>query len=103
MAGTSPAMTIKPSLPPHFLRDFHDLRELGPLLLFGKDIALLGGGEAALRRQRELPQWREFRRLLDAALDVILVLQRAALGRDQPQHHDLLAFGQKPQRLETAG
>ena len=45
----------------------------------------------------------EFGRLVDAALDVVLLLQRAALGGDEAEHHDLVALGQEAQRLEAAG
>src|SRR5882724_332411 len=43
-----------PSLPPHLLCEFHDLPHFVPLLLLGENVALLGRGEAALRREREL-------------------------------------------------
>jgi hypothetical protein len=36
-------------LPPHFLCDLDREAELGPLLVFGKDVALFGRCEAALR------------------------------------------------------
>ena len=51
----------------------------------------------------ELLERRELRRLVDAALDVVLLLQRADLGGDEAEHHDLVALRQEPQRLEAAG
>ena len=45
----------------------------------------------------------EFRRLVDAPLDVVLLLQRAALRGDEAEHDDLVALRQEPQRLEAAG
>src|SRR5262245_58998286 len=91
------------SLTPHLFGDFDHFAHLGPLLLFGEDVALLGRGEAALRAERELFQRRVFRRLVDAALDVIFLLQRAALRGYQANHRDLVALRQEAQRLETAG
>jgi hypothetical protein len=66
---------------PHLFRDLNDELELLPLLVLGQDVALLGRGEAALRRQRELIERREFRGLVEPPLDVVLLLQRAALRR----------------------
>src|SRR5687768_16189394 len=60
---------------PHFFGDLHDHLELRPLLVLGEDIAFLGRGEAALRRQAELLQRYEFRGLVDAALELVLGLQ----------------------------
>ena len=79
------------------------IAKLRPLLLLGKDVALLGRGKAALRREAELLQRSELGRLVDAALDVVLLLQRAALGGDEAEHHDLVALRQEAQRLEAAG
>src|SRR5262249_51454102 len=39
---------------PDLLRGLHDQPELVPLLLLAEVVALLGGGEAALRRQAQL-------------------------------------------------
>ena len=44
-----------------------------------ENIALLGRGEAALRRQAKLIEGDEFRRLIDPALDLILAFQRSGL------------------------
>src|ERR1051326_5240783 len=68
---------------PHFLGQLDDHRELRPLLVLGQDIALLGRGKAALRREAELVEIGIFRRLLDPPFDVVLLLQRAALRGDE--------------------
>src|SRR5712692_9952823 len=91
------------SLAPHLTRELDDHPELRPLLLLGQHVALFRRGEAALRRDGELVETRELGRFLDAALDVVLLLQRAALGGDEAEHHDLVALGPKAQRLEAAG
>src|SRR5262249_11094657 len=53
-------------LPPDFVGDLDDQPQLGPLLLLGERIALLGRGEAAPTGQAELVEARVLRRLLDA-------------------------------------
>ncbi len=68
--------------------------ELVPLLLLGEVVALLGRGEAALRRQAELVGVDEPGRVLDPPLELVLALQLAALGGDQPEQCDF-----KPQVL----
>src|SRR5208282_5658350 len=88
--------------PPHLLRDLADHPQLRPLLLFGEDIAFLGRGEAALRRQAELIDIDELRRLLDAALDLVAAFQPPGFAGDETEHHGL-ALGHEAQRLETAG
>src|SRR5258706_16398554 len=62
---------------PDFVGDFHRHAQLGPLLLFGEDVALLGAGEAALRTEAELIEGDIFLRLADAAFDVVLILERS--------------------------
>src|SRR5688572_444036 len=91
------------SLAPHLVRQFHDHAQLRPLLLVGEDVAFLGRSEAALRRQRELLERRKFCRLVDPALDGVLVLERARLGGDEAEHDDLVALRQEAQRVEAAG
>src|SRR5712692_6005678 len=88
---------------PCFVGELHNHRKLRPLLILGKDIALLGRGKAALRRKAELLERSKLGCFLDAALDVVLLLQRAALRRDEAEHNDLVALGQVTQRLEAAG
>ena len=51
------------SLSPDFVGDFDDHAQLRPLLVLGQRVALLGRGEAALRRQAELVEIDELRRL----------------------------------------
>ena len=53
-------------------------------------------------RQAELFERREFRRLVDAALEIVLVFQPARLGGDEAEH-DHLALRHEAQRLEAAG
>src|SRR5262245_57678047 len=90
MAGLVPAISLRKALPalsgspglgaprrtgddegksaPDILGHFDDHGELCPLFVFGQDVALLGRGEAALRRQAQLTDVDEFRRFVDAAL-----------------------------------
>src|SRR5215472_19093232 len=89
-------------LPPHLVGDLDDHAQLRPLLLVRERVAVLGRREAALRRERELVERHEFRRRLDAPLDVILALERAGLRRDEAEHHGLAAR-HEAQRLEPAG
>src|SRR5262249_6696150 len=90
-------------LPPHFVGDLNDLAELCPLRFFGEDVAFLRRSETALRRQAELVERSEFGCLVDAALDLVLLFERAALRGDQAEHDAFLALRQKPERLEAAG
>ena len=68
----------------------------------GEDVALFRGSEAALRRERHLIERNELCGFVDTPLDVILCLKRADLRRDETKHDDLVAIGQKAQRLEPA-
>src|SRR6266550_1716129 len=89
-------------LAPHLLRHLNDAAQLRPLLVLGQQIALLGRGKAALAGDAELLERGVFRRLLDAALELVLAFELAALGGDDAEH-DELALGQHAQRLEAAG
>src|ERR1700722_3220243 len=89
-------------IPPDLARDFADQAQLRPFLILGEDIAFLGRGEAALRRQTKLLEIGEFGGLRDAALDRVLGFERAALGRHQPEHGEA-AFLQALERLQPAG
>src|SRR5262245_939632 len=80
---------------PDLTGNLADHAQLRPLLLLRKDIALLGRGEAALWRQTELLGRREPGRLVDPALDIVFLLQRAALGGDETEHHHLVALRQE--------
>src|SRR5689334_15384426 len=88
---------------PNLVGQFHDHAQLRPLLLFRQHVAFLGGSEAALWRQAKLIEGDVARRLVDAALDLVLLLQRAALRGDEAEHQLLLALGKESQRLEAAG
>src|SRR2546429_1170800 len=89
-------------LSPHLLGDLDDHAQLLPLLLLGEHVAALGGGETALRRERELLEVDEFRRLVDAALDRVLAFELAGLRGDEAEHHGL-ALRHEAQRLAAAG
>src|SRR5690606_36029928 len=82
--------------------DLDDLAHLRPLLVVREDVALLRRREAALRAQRELIERGELGRLVDPALDVVRPLEVAGLRRDEPEHDDLVALREMPQRLEPA-
>src|SRR5580693_3227886 len=95
MLGINEALSIhRPSCPghdegvdpltsPHLARDVTDHAQLGPLFVFGEDIAFLGGGEAALWRQAELVEIGELGGFLNAAFDGVLCFELAALRRHQ--------------------
>src|ERR1700722_2264733 len=80
---------------PHLSGDLDDHAQLRPLLLLGEHVALFGGSEAALRREAKLIEGGEFGRFLDPAFDVVLLFQLAGFCRDEPEHDDLVAFGQE--------
>src|SRR6266699_897395 len=86
-------------LPPHLTRYLDDQFELGLFLIDGERVALGVAGEAALRAQRQLLERHEFRRFVDAPLDVVLLLERSCLRRHQSED-DRLAFRDEPQRTE---
>src|SRR5438552_13897171 len=96
-----PAVMITPS-GPDLARGLDDAPELGPLLVLGQHVALFGGGEAALRAQAQLIERDVPGRLVDPPLERVLLLQRPALGRHEPEHDLLVALGQEAQRLEAA-
>src|SRR4051795_1697749 len=89
------------SVAPDLRRRLDDQAQLRPLLLLGDRVALDRRGEPALRREAELVEIDVLRRLLDAALELVLRLELAALRRDQPEHDDL-ALRHEAQRLESA-
>src|SRR5262245_56291315 len=92
--AASAGMTVRLlfRLAPDLAGQVNDHPQLRPLFLLGEHVALLGRSEAALRRQAELLERCEFRRLLDAALHVVLLFERAALRRDKAEHDDLVAL-----------
>src|SRR3569623_1160063 len=79
-AGTTPRERGKA---PNHLRHLDDHPQLRPLLVLGERVALLGRGKAALRRQRQLLERRELRRLVDPALVRVLGLELPGLGGNQ--------------------
>src|SRR6516162_8517999 len=87
---------------PNLARDIADHAQLRPLLVLGENIAFLGRGEAALRRETKLIEIGETGGLLDAPFDRVFTFQRAVLGRDQSEHRGA-AFLQARQRLKAAG
>src|SRR6185312_8098494 len=89
-------------LAPHFFGDLDHPAELRPLLVLGQRIALLGRGKAALAGDAELIEGCILRRLVDAALELVLAFELAALGGHDAEHHGL-ALGQHAQGLEAAG
>src|SRR5262249_30594836 len=88
---------------PYLVGDLDREPQFGPLLVLGEDIPLLGRGEAALWRKRELIEGYEFRGFIEPALDVVLFLERAGLGSNEAEHDDFVAPRQIAQRLEAAG
>src|SRR3954447_7599671 len=82
---------------PDVAGDGDDEVELGALLVGGQVVALDRGGEAALRGEAELLERHVLRRLLDAALEGVGVLELAGLGGDEAQDHLLVAAGQEAQ------
>src|ERR1700722_1528766 len=102
-SGTTAPGTWRALLAPPLVGDVDRELQLGPLLFLGEQIALFGGGEAALRGHRKLLQRHETGGLLQPALDVVLLLELAALRGDDADHHDLVALRQIAQRLEAAG
>src|SRR4051794_2819317 len=86
---------------PNFLGYLDDAREFRPLLVLGQRVAFLGRGKSTLAGEAKLVERREFRGLVDAALEIVLAFKLAGLGRDDAEHH-LLAFRQHSERLEAA-
>src|SRR3982751_3999603 len=100
--GTTPRAAGSDPLVPDLARALDDARELRPLLVLGKEVAVVRAREAALGRQAQVLERHGPGRLVDAALERLLALQRAGLRGHQAEHH-LLPLGQQPQRPESAG
>src|SRR5579875_2451331 len=81
----APARSVAPDVAGHV----HYQAQLRDLLVEGQLVALHRGGETGLRRQAELVQRDVTRRLVDPPLDDVGVLEFAALGRDEAEHHHL--------------
>src|SRR5262249_32545446 len=73
---------------PAFAGRLHDQTELGRLAVPRDVVAVDRAGEAALRRDRELPERNMAFRLVNAAYQVGLGLQLADLGGHEPEDHD---------------
>src|SRR5487761_1416759 len=86
---------------PHLARHLDDEADLGHFVVERDLVALDGAREAALRREGELVQGRIARRLVDAALQLVLALEPADFGGDEAEHDDL-ALGQEAQRTKIA-
>src|SRR5437588_12126609 len=87
---------------PHHSCHLSDEVELAPLVVFGYAIPFQGGGESALRAQRQSLERDEGSRFVQSRPDLLYRLKLRLLGRDQPQHgHAVL--GQVSERLEAAG
>src|ERR1700716_2695718 len=89
-------------LAPDLVGNLRNPPQLRPLLVLHQDVALLGGGEAALRREAELVEVDEPRGLVDAALELVVGFERPALRGDEPEL-DHLALGHETQRREATG
>ena len=74
---------------PNFLRDLDGESKFLRLLSYREVIAMYCAREAALRRECELLERHILRRLVDASLDVVFVLEPAVLGGDQAENDDL--------------
>src|SRR5580692_12003961 len=84
------------------MRDFGHQSKFRLLRRFRNRIAIPYRAEAALRGQRHLFARKEFARLVDALENSRCRLELGALGRDQTQHHALVAWN-FAQRLERTG
>src|SRR3954465_594831 len=86
---------------PSFLRQLYHQPELC-LLHFGADrVAGIGGGEPALRADREAFERDVARGFVEAALQHGLILEKVHLGRNEAEH-DRLAVRNEAQRREVA-
>src|SRR6266567_3119026 len=98
---TEPDAAVR-ALTPDLLRRGCDQLQLGLLLIGREQVAAAGGGESALRADRQVLTVHVPGRLIDAALEVIEGFQDRRLGGDQAKHDDA-AWRDEPQRLEAAG
>src|SRR5213593_591534 len=76
-------------------------RQLRLLLLDRNFVAVDSRREAALRADAKLVERDVLGRRVEAALEVVLLLERAELRRDEPEHHPHV-LGRVPQRREVA-
>src|SRR5512134_1743881 len=87
---------------PDLGRRLDDERELALLVVRGNPVAFYRAREPALRAQREPLERNEPRRLVDAALELVLRLEPRLLGGDEPEHRGL-PRAEVAERLERAG
>src|SRR5438132_1531843 len=83
------------------MRGLDDEPQLGDLFVVADRVAFDGRGKAALRRQADLLERHVLARLIDAALEIVLALQRAALRGHQAKN-DHLARRYESQRCEVS-
>src|SRR5437867_5717219 len=86
---------------PDLARHFQGQAELTALVVDRDLVAVVRAREAALRAQAEVLERHVLGGGLDAALEIVLGLERRHLGADQAEH-DLLSLGHEPERLEAA-
>src|SRR5213078_3149418 len=86
---------------PDFPRQLHAERQLRLLLIHRDLVALDGRGEAALRAQADLLERHVLGRLVETPPEVVLPLQGADLGGDEPQDH-ARTLGDEAERREVA-
>src|SRR5262247_2759743 len=115
MGGPEPGPAYAPTLPrphnrfsrarpspPDLTRDLERQAELALLVVDGDLVTVVGARKAALGAQAEILERDVLRGRFDAALEIVLRLERGHLRADQPEHH-LLALRHETQGLEAAG
>src|SRR6185437_6837261 len=90
-----------PALPPGAVRDLGDELQLALLRVLGDRVARARRREPTLRGQRELVARVEVGGLVDPGQEILGGLELVELGRDQPQHDDLVV-GQPLEWLKRA-
>jgi hypothetical protein len=103
--GPRPAARLRRSprhsLPPYLARYLDGAGELLPLVGLGEEVAVDGGGEAALVAEAELVEGDIAGRLVDPALERVLRFDLGAFGAHDAEHHGL-ARGHEAERGEVA-
>src|SRR3972149_6802693 len=92
----------RPRSAPDPARRLRDQLQLAPLLVPGEQVAEVGGGEAALRADRQVLDRYVLRRLIDAPPQLVDGLKLRLLRADEAED-DHLVPGHEAQRLEAAG
>src|SRR4029450_12218714 len=75
------------TLAPNFLSQLDNHPQLRPLLFFLQDVALLGRGKAALRREAQLIERNKFGCFLDAAMNLVSRLESPGFLGDQTENN----------------